>query len=37
MISRRESEKIGLSPGTLVCLGDKRDKPIRITVIDLFP
>ena len=34
MVSRRRSKKIGLSPGSLVYLGDKRDEPIRITVID---
>jgi len=34
MASRRRSKKIGLSPGSLVYLGDKKDEPIRITVID---
>ena len=34
MVTRRRSKKTGLSPGSLVYLGDKRDEPIRITVID---
>ena len=34
MLSRRRSKKIGLSPGSLVYLGDRSDEPVRITVID---
>lgn len=34
MVSNRRSKKIGLSPGSLIYLGDKKDEPIRITVID---
>jgi magnesium transporter len=33
MGSRRRSKKIGLSPGSLVYLGDQSDEPVRITVI----
>lgn len=34
MASRRRSQKIGLSPGSLVYLGDSRAEPIQISIID---
>jgi magnesium transporter len=38
MIPRRTSKKIGLSPGSLVYVGDKpKDEPVHITVIDYGP
>ena len=38
MISyRRSSHKIGLSPGSLVYIGDKQEEPTRISIIDYDP
>jgi magnesium transporter len=34
MASRRRSQKIGLSPGSLVYLGDSRQEPARFSIID---
>jgi magnesium transporter len=31
---RRRSKKVGLSPGTLVHVGEKRSEPVKITIID---
>jgi magnesium transporter len=34
MVLHRKSKEIGLSPGSLVYLGDKKEKPVQITVIN---
>jgi magnesium transporter len=31
---KRSSRKVGLSPGTLVYLGEKKEEEVKITIID---